>query len=512
MNRSNFSRRNGVITILLFITFFVYSQDDKVQIIDRFIHDTMDDWHVPGLAIAIVKDNDVIFSKGYGVRDIDTKMPIDINTVFQICSITKTFTASGIGMLVQDGKLNWDDHVIDYIPEFKLSDPYATREITVRDLLCHRTGLPMYCLDPIVFNREDFDVKEVIRRIQYIEPDYSLRSAFKYTNATFLIAGEIISEVSGLNWDDFIQQKIFNPLKMTSSFTDFNDLKKNQENNVATPYKLIDEKIVKVPNFEFNKTKPAASICSNVTDLAQWIKAIASNGKYEGKEILKPSIIDEMESSQVVIRPRGYWETPYLGAKILTYGLGWFIYEYAGEKVIQHGGGTLGYRSTLCVVPDKKFGFIILTNLGTGNNNLPEVISYKILDVFFGKDDHDWNSVFLTKLLLTKEQNEAKEKQLISENVKGTIPAFNLKDYSGIYENQFIGKINIECDSTYLKIKLGDGRFSNGKLRHWHFNTFRIMWDYDFITPCLVTFHIGAEGSVNELNIENFGIFKRVLD
>ena len=344
--------------------------------------------------------------------------------------------------------------------------------------------------------------------MQLIEPAYSFRSSFEYTNATFMLASEIISSVTGLEWQQFIYREFFKPLKMFSSFPDLSHLDESNSNNVAVPYAIQDKKIVRVPQYEFDNREAAASINSTVNDLTKWIRVFSNCGFYKENQILSTSVFEEMTNPQVIIRPRGFWDTPYTDIDFLTYGLGWFIYNFVDEKIIEHGGGSLGFRSTICIIPKREFGFSILSNLGS--TSLPEVIRYKILEVFYGDDSIDWNSILLDKSTEKNMQNDSIEKQLLKSQFPDTRTSLPLVEYSGIYENPFIGKIAIENDATKLRIRFGEGKFSDGTLNHWHFDMFRISWDFNILSPKFITFRIDSKGNMTGLEIESFGEFHRI--
>jgi hypothetical protein len=323
-----------------------------------------------------------------------------------------------------------------------------------------------------------------------------------------MLAGEIIKNKTGIEWQDFIIQEFFKPLKMSSSFPNLTNLANSNSENIAVPYTVHDGKIVTFPKYEFDNREAAGSINSTVNDLTNWIKLISNSGVFEKRRMLSLSVFEEMTDPQVIIRPRGFWGASYTGIDFLTYGLGWFIYDFAGEKIIEHGGGSLGFRSTICIIPDRNFGFSILSNLG--KTQLPEVIRYKILEIFYGKDSIDWNAVLLDKSAAKIREQDSTENNLQKSRILKTKTSLPLTKYEGIYENPFIGKISIEINGDNLNIKFGKGQFSGGTLNHWHYDIFRISWNFNLMPPQFMTFRIDKKGNIESLEIENFGEFNHL--
>jgi len=294
----------------------VHAQKSPLQELDAYIEKAMQEWEVPGLAIAIVKDDQLVLAKGYGVREIGKGTPIDENTVFAIASNSKAFTAASLAMLVDEGKVNWDDPVTKYLVGFQLFDPYVTRELTVRDLLTHRSGLGQ---SPALWYGSDYDREEILRRIRYLEPSWSFRSRFGYQNVMYLAAGQIIPAVTGISWDDFVQQRIFTPLGMSSTNTSVTDLK--GLSNVARPHGKIDDKVKAIPYRNFDNIGPAGSINSNVVDLAQWVRLQLSEGLYQSERLLSPGVVQEMHTPQTIIPYDPAGSLLASGAHFRAYGM-----------------------------------------------------------------------------------------------------------------------------------------------------------------------------------------------
>ncbi len=297
---------NMAILILFLLVFWagqIYSQSEQLKDLDAYIEKAMKDWQVPGLAIAIVKDDKVIYNKGFGVRDINKKDRVDTNTLFAIASNTKAFTAHALGLLVQEGKISWDDPVLKYLPDFQLFDPEVTRKITIRDLLCHRSGLGTWAGDLIwwgsTYNREN-----VMDRIRFIKPVADFRTTYRYSNMMFLVAGQIIPEVTGSSWDDFLKERFFSPLQMRRTNTSVSEL--DLAGNVALPHTIQKGEVVSVPYVNVDNSAPAGAINSCTADLVHWLRLQLANGSYSGEQLVNTEIIAETRKSHIMIPISAY--------------------------------------------------------------------------------------------------------------------------------------------------------------------------------------------------------------
>ncbi len=456
---------------------------------------------MPGVAIAIVKDDRVVFAKGFGVRELDKPAPVDENTLFAIGSSSKAFTATSVAMLVDQGKLKWDDPATKYLPGFQLFDPYSTRELTVGDLLSHRSGLAR---GDLLWYASEFDRAEVLRRVRFLKPSWSLRSRFGYQNIMFLAAGEIIPSVTGKTWDDFIRERIFTPLGMKSSSVSIKAFAGS--NNVASPHSKIDDKLRPVPWRNIDNIAPAGSINSNVQDMAQWVRLQLSDGVYDGKRLLSAASIKEMQTPQTIVRLEGPRASLYPEAHFLTYGLGWFLSDYRGRKVVEHGGAIDGMRAQVAMIPEEKLGLVVLTNLhGT---ILPQALMFRIFDFYLGAPPRDWSSELLKVEKGLEAQAKAAEKKMESERVKGTSPSLDLEKYAGTFQSDMYGDAKVGYENKKLVLRFGPN--FTGDLEHWHYDTFRVTWRDPMQGKGLATFRLNAKGKVDVVNIENLSEFTRV--
>ncbi|MES2449230.1 MAG: serine hydrolase [Pseudomonadota bacterium] len=349
--------------------------------LDAYIETARQTWQVPGLSIAIVKDDKIVYSRGFGVREEGKPGKVDADTVFAIGSTTKAFTAAALGMLVDEKKIAWDGAVHDYMPSFEMDDPYVTRHATVRDLLSHRTGV---VTNGNLWYGSGFDRKEIIRRMRFQTESLGFRNQFQYQNEMFIVAGEVVSSVAGTSYDRFIASRIFEPLGMRRSYTSITELKGLA--NVATPHVLVEGKMVPIGYRMIDNVGGAGVINSTARDMAQWVRLQLGGGTFEGRQLIAPATLAEMHTGQIV--PRGGASATF---KFSEYGLAWGIQEYRGQKVVQHTGAIDGMQSIVAMIPERKLGVVVLTNgLRT---MLPTAVEMRVLDAFLGGPVTDHSAV-----------------------------------------------------------------------------------------------------------------------
>ena len=355
----------SAILILSFIS--VNAQIITSHQIDSLVEITMKTFDVPGIAVAIVKDDKVIHSKGYGVRSLNTKQKTDANTLFAIASNSKAFTAAALGILIDEKKLTWDDRVIDHIPEFRLYNPYVTEEFTIKDLLTHRSGLGLGAGDLMIWpGLNDFTITDIIHNLRYLKPVSGFRTKYDYDNLMYIVAGEVVARVSGMSWEDFIETRIMQPLKMTGSAASYSRLK--DKSNVIDPHAPVNGVVQVIDrDFNFNEVGNAAGgIYSNITDLCRWIIMQMNNGKYGdglNSQLFSEKVHEEMWSPQTIIPVRNstVYNTHFAG-----YGLGWILSDVKGYKQVGHTGGLAGIVTQVTLIPEMKLGIIVLTNQQSG--------------------------------------------------------------------------------------------------------------------------------------------------
>ncbi|QQS42220.1 MAG: serine hydrolase [Acidobacteriota bacterium] len=477
---------------LLVAAQFVAAQADPLAGFDEYVRKAIADWEVPGVAIAIVKDDKVVFAKGFGVRKLGDPTPVDEKTLFAIGSSSKAFTAATVAILVDEGKLKWDDKASEHLPGFELFDPYASQQLTIRDTLSHRSGLQR---GDFLWYGTERSRAEILRQVRFIEPSWSFRSNFGYQNLMFLAAGEIVAKESGKSWDAFVDERIFTPLGMNDTGTSIRDFRPG--GNVATPHSKIDGEVKQVPWRLIDNIAPAGSINSNVVDMAQWLRLQLGEGMYDGKRILSSGSVKQMHAPQTIINLAGQYETLYPEAHFLSYGLGWFLSDYKGRKLVEHGGAIDGMRAEVGLMPEEKLGVVILTNLN--GTVLPHFLMYRVLDLYLGKVDKDYAADGLKTIKDAEARAEAAQKRMEEARVKGTSPSLKLEEYAGTYKNDLYGDVTVKLEGGKLHVRFGPA--FEGELEHWHYDTFRANFSGPLGGNAPVTFSLNAMGKVDEITV-----------
>jgi CubicO group peptidase (beta-lactamase class C family) len=486
MEISMVSRIKTGFTLILFffISANLFAQQDRLEKIDSYIKQAINDWKMPGFAVAIVKNDSVIFSKGYGVRNIEKNEPVNENTNFMIASCSKAFTTASIARLVDQGKLKWDDPVIKYLPYFHMFDPWVTKEMTIRDLVTHRSGLATFSGD-ILWLGSTYDKDEVIRRSQYLKPTTSFRSRYGYQNIMFSVAGEVIKVVSDTNWHSYVKHNFFEPLGMERSNTSIKEMK--EKGNNAWPHRTKDGNVVPHSDYYSIETvAPAGAINSNVIDMAQWIRLQLNKGKYGDIRIFSERQSNEMWSNNM-----------FLGNS--NYGLGWFIAYNNGKRVLNHGGGMPGMISDVTIIPEEKFGMAILSNYETGMVN---AIRNYIMDIMMNVEPKDYNKTSLESFKRRFENFEKENKRREEIRVKNTKPSLPLEKYCGIYEDKMYGKAEVNLKDGKLFLQFIPSPTFRGELKHYHFDQFYVDWEDEFLTRGWIKFDMNLNGEIKQFAIE----------
>ena len=438
--------------------------------LDANVQEAMDDWNVPGAAIAVVKDDRVVFAKGYGVRDVETEKPVTPRTLFAVGSTTKAFTTAALGMLVDAGKLSWDDRVIDYLPDFQLKDPWITRHMTIRDLVTHRLGLERADL---LWFAGKFDRDEVLQRVGNVAHTLRFRDQFGYQNIMYTAAGEVVESVTGKTWETFVQERIFGPLGMVVSNTSTDDLQ--YYSNVATPHVALGGDLQPIDYRNIDVVAPAGAINSNVMEMAQWMRLQLNEGSYEGDELLKPSTVREMHSPETIIDRSPLEDQLSPESHFSTYGLGWFLEDYRGRKLVHHSGGIDGMSAEVALVPEQDLGVVVLTNQNA--TPLPRILRGWIVDRFLGAPEKDWSQLYSQVYQQIGRQQQQAFQRVQEQRTPGTDASLAIERYAGVYESDVYGELTIrpasDGESEGLVLRYGD---FVGDLSHWHHDTFRVNW------------------------------------
>ena len=469
---------------------------DLIKEIDDFIGQAMQAWNVPGLALVIVKDDQVLHSKGYGIREIGKPGKVDEHTLFAIGSNTKPFTTTAMGLLVQDGKLAWDDPVTKYLPDFKLYDPHATQMITIRDLLCHRGGLGTWTGDVLLSS--SYSTEEIVRRIQHIPPDYSFRAGYGYSNLMFITAGLIIEKVSGMSWDEFIQKRIFEPLGMTDSVTNARYF--GERANIAVPHEDIKGNLQTVTQHAETHVGAAGSICASAADIALWLRMQINNGSLDGKQIVDPAIINETRTPHTIMKLRAMEKKLFPSRHFSAYGLGWMLNDSHGRLTVRHTGGVNGMLSITLLIPEEKLGIAVLTN------KLPNaayiIVPHYLTEVMLGLPPKDWIKIYTD---LEQQENLKVEQAKIQKagaRIKDTHPSLALEQYAGAYDSPILGGATVSLKGSGLHIQLQAAESLSGTLEHWHYDTFLCKWDDPVLGESLIPFISDGQGQTDEFRVK----------
>ncbi|HYO52820.1 serine hydrolase [Archangium sp.] len=460
---------------------------------DDYVNTALRDWSVPGLAVAVVKDGKVVLSKGYGLRKVGETAPVDEHTLFSIGSISKSFTALALGLLVDEGKLSWDDPVSQYLPYLQLQDPYVTRELTIRDLLTHRSGLPEVS-GGILWYGADYSREEALKRIRYIKPVSSFRSTFAYQNVMYMAAGEVVHAVSGKTWDDFIRERIFTPLGMNESNSLYRDLKKSK--NLALPHVRIDGRPVAIAYRDSDALGPAGSIVSSVHDMVRYMQLLLAEGHHDGKRLYSEKVAGELFTPQMLVplRPSSRPELKALNTRFNAYGLGWFLREYRGRTLVSHTGGMDGMSAVVMLVPEEKLGITVLSHQDGGVFN---AMALRVLDAYLGAPPADWAGLLLKFRAEGEQKAKEAESALVAARVQGTKPLLELGRYAGSYRDRMYGDLSIALENGRLVLRFSHSPSFTADLEHWQYDTFRLHWRDPMNFPRgFLTFSLDAKGKL----------------
>ena len=467
---------------------------DPARQLDAYTTQAVKDWGAVGLAVSVVKDGKVVFEKGYGVRELGKPDAADTNTLFAIGSTTKAMTAASIGMLVDEGKVRWDDPVTNYLPGFQLKDPWVTRQITVRDLLTHRAGLPNA---DYLWYGADNSTTEILRRMRYVEPAYSIRSSFIYQNVMYAAAGQVIAAVSGMPWEEFVRTRIFTPLHMDRTVPLLS--RAAAVPNVASPHDRIDDTMRVIRNASVDPVASAGSVWSSVADMAKWMRFILDSGRVDGRRLLKPETFAELLKPQTMVTPSQFYPTARLThPHWTTYALGWFQQDYNGRAVSFHTGSIDGMVAIIGLIPDERLGVYVLAN--ADHVELRHALMLKVFDLWGPSPSkgRDWSTELRTLYGNARTQAIAAEKAAEAKRVTGTKPSLALARYAGTYADSLYGEATVKMSGDALRLRIGT---LEGTLEHWQYDTFRVKWDNRWQGTDLVTFVLGEDGAPARIEI-----------
>ncbi len=499
--------RYAITFISLFLIVFscVYSQVD-IKKLSKYIDSCRVEWNIPGMAVTIIKDDQVVMMEGFGVREAGKNEAVTPQTMFGIASLTKAFTSAALAQLNDKGLISWDDKVTKYIPYFKMYDPWVTDEMTIRDLLCHRSGLTTFSGD-LLWHSTKYSREDIIRRIQYLKPTYGFRDGYGYSNLMFLTAGQIIPVVTGKSYDDYIKENLFVPLGMKNTNTSIRYMKNASPNsnkdaygNIAIPHVEKDGKMVPIRFVSWDNIAPAGGINSTSEDMVNWLKLFLDEGKFNGKEILSEQALNDVWSSHNILPLDRFDKQMFPSMHFHNYGFGWDLFIFHGRKVINHSGGLDGMVLHLCVVPEENLGFVILTN---SSNYLPYALTYKLLDEFFNTKGLDYPRTLLSLIKRNQEYDKAELAKQEKERAKDSKPSLPLEKYCGKYCGELYGCATISMLNNELSLQFEPAPEFKTGLKHWQYNTFSCEFTaFPSLPKGKVNFIIDQNGEVTEFTID----------
>ena len=472
------------------------NQQDNISGFDKYAEAARVAWNVPGMSIAVVKDGKVLLSKGYGVRELGKSDKVDASTLFGAMSTTKAMTAVAMGMLVDEGKVKWDDKVLKHLPEFRIADPYVTNELRIRDLFTHNAGLGN--ADFLWGWTPELSPAEIERRMQYAPLAYTFRGGYTYQNIMYFIAGRVIERVSGETWERFVTRRIFEPLGMKSTYPNL-ALSLAYQNRSKSHFE-IEKKAEVIPEMLADPIAAAGAVWSTSDDIAKWVNFNLGNTTVNGKEILKAATLAEIMRPQIVIPPGQFYPTTRLTKPHwTTYGFGWFQQDYRGEMVQMHTGSLAGRTAIIGLVPDKKFGIYIFGNID--HAEVRHALMFKAFDVFvFDDDSRDWSSEAKALYDGIEAEGEKQLASLMAMRIQNTRPGLPLQEYAGRYADPYYGSMDVEIADGALRLVIS--RAVTGKLEHWHHDTFQAVWDKRWQGKSFVSFQLNAvTGKVDSISI-----------
>jgi len=468
--------------------------------LDDYVARSLKTFDVPGMAVAIVKDGQVVFSKGYGVRKLGDSTPVDENTLFGIGSNTKAFTAAALATLVDADKISWDDPVYERLKGFEMYDPYVAKEMRIRDLLCHRSGLGLGEGDLMFWPHTTFTRNEVVYRLRFLKPATSFRTTYAYNNLMFLTAGQVVAEVSGESWDDYIRDKIFVPLGMNNSNTSNSLFHPN--GNWAYPHEKVDGKLQVIPFENLDNAGPAGSINSSAADMSKWVVLQLNHGKIAGTEnrIFSEKSSHEMWSQQMVVPVSTFpAELKILQPHFLGYGMGWGLRDYKGRKLVGHTGGVAGFVTRVMLVPEENLGVVILTN--AEETGAFDAVLEHILDSYFGGSTIDYIAAF--KAVEDKNKKEADQTMAKASQTRAadSKPSLAVEKYAGDYGDPWYGNVNIKQENGGLVLNFERTSRGIADLQHWQYDTFKAHWRDHTVEDAFLAFALKPDGSIDHFTM-----------
>ncbi len=496
--------------MILALLLVLAQQQSPLAGLDPYITQAVKDWRVPGLAIVVVKDDSVAFMQGYGVRELGKPDPVTVHTRFGNMSTTKAFTALLLAMLADSGNVAFDDPVSKYVPGFQLADPYVTREARVRDLLTHRIGFG----DPdYLWDNSGLEFAEMVSRLRRVPPTSSFRSAFEYNNVGYGLAGDIAGRAAGSTWQALMQNRIYKPLGMTESYPDARTMQAAGVTDVSAPHGIVRDTVRVLPASAaiVDPVAPAGAAFSTATDMGKWLRFLLDSGRVSGKRLVSAANFAQLFRPQQVLT-NAYPATEMTHPHFQAYGFGWFLREYRGEFVAYHTGSIEGRSAIVGLIPDRRLGVAILTNLD--HSELRHALMYTVFDRYLGPTTpggaggvaHDWSAEMRALYKGLADSAAARQRASEGKRVLNTRPTLALDRYAGTYADSLYGTAAVKLAAGKLSLQVGT---ATGSMEHWQYDVFRVTWPDPFWDPAYVSFALDPDGTVGELRIVGGGSYRR---
>jgi CubicO group peptidase (beta-lactamase class C family) len=472
-----------------------------IKELDAYVVQGMKDWNIPGLSVSVVKNDSVIFANGYGVRSLAAPGAVDDQTLFGIMSTTKAFTAMAVAMLVDEHKLAWNDPVSKWLPELEFPGALENRELTVKDLLTHSTGLGNADL---LWVRGDLSRDEIFRRVRFLTPAYSIRNGFVYQNVMYGAAGEVVAKASGMSWEDFIRTRIFQPVGMARSYTTLGNMRATHDANVSVPHFKIRDTIRVIDDEPADPIEAAGAIWSTASDMAKWMRFLLDSARVNGTRLVSARNFHELFAPQVILPANeGYPTAALVKPAFQTYGLGWFEQDFRGRFIAYHTGSLDGRTAIIGLMPSEKTGVYVLGNLD--HAEFRHALMYKAFDLFAGtrgEPARDWSAEFLKLYGDAAKRGDSARVANEAKRVMGTHPSLALEKYAGTYTHPAWGDLVIKMENGALRMTLGAGADNTGPLEHWNYDTFRATLGDGRGGYSTMTFELDPAGNVSSVMLD----------
>lgn len=483
------------------------SEDPRLSGFDAHVEAVRKQFDVPGIAVAIVEDGRIVYQKGFGPREVGKPAQIDENTLFAIASNTKAFTATALSMLADEGKLSLDDRVIDHLPWFRMSDPYVTREMRIKDLLSHRSGLTLGAGDLLYWPTTTYTTEEVARRLKDVPLGGSFRGQYAYDNILFGVAELVIEQASGMSYEDFLRKRIFAPLGMGD--TRFNSDRLEASDNVATGYAKADFKDLQpAPRMTWHNVSGAGGIYSSVHDLTKWMNMHLAGGTYTDKDGKEQRLVSakRQQGMWTIVTPIPVNEPSVAELRpgkpnFLGYGEGWQLSDYRGNKLVWHTGGWPGMVSRLTLVPDRKLGVIVLTSqeVGAAFN----AVTMQALDAMLEAPKHDWLGAYAKAVAKSEAGADEDWQKHLAARAKNAPPSLPLASYAGTFRDPWYGDVVISNENGKLVMRFSKTADLVGTMEPWQHDTFIVRWHQRWLNAdAFVNFNLDADGKIEEVRME----------